>query len=316
MAAIVLIITDRLSFIKRAIDLAQYRDKLWKEIEACVSMVTGAEIGVAVGKLFGMVSPWLKTQVERQQVYQQALKTLRLPDADHPTPDFKTVYAIALVGCAAEVQDEKTWNLVNQLLKEDAIVTAFRSAFDRHDGQILEQAVAGELEALALGDEIRSAVMDWKPILELFTRQFLETAKRSQTPGEAMLSLQSAKETKQIQRSLAEMTQEMAQLAGVITKALPVGQAEELPQGSLLAQQMRSWFEVLNYDFEDYQHVDEKGFEWIIHIPNRRRYDRVLIRGVDGEAGVSDVMRFCWWRRCGLVHRRRRIGKMTIDFAV
>lgn len=43
-----------------------------------------------------------------------------------------------------------------------------------------------------------------------------------------------------------------------------------LPKESLLAKQMRSGFEVLNDDFEEYQQVDEMGFEWIVDIPNRR----------------------------------------------
>ncbi len=202
-------------------------------------MVTGAEIGGVVSKIFGMVSPWVKTQVERQQLYQQTLKNLGLPESEHPTPDFKIVYAIALVGCAAEVPDEKTWNLANQLLKEDAIVKAFRSAFDRHDYTILQQAVEANLEALALGDEIRSAGMDWKPILELFTRTFLETAKRSQTPGVALLSLQSANQHQQSQQMLAGLTKQVEQLSEGITKVLPASQAKDLPQESLLAKQMR-----------------------------------------------------------------------------
>ncbi|MEG3879832.1 hypothetical protein QT972_20975 [Microcoleus sp. herbarium7] len=83
--------------------------------------------------------------------------------------------------------------------------------------------------------------------------------------------------------------QEDQQLTETFTKVLPTSKTEELSQESLLAQQMRAWFEVLGYEFEEYQHTDGKGFEWIIRIQGRRRYDRILIRGVDGEAGISDA---------------------------
>jgi WD40 repeat protein len=59
-----------------------------------------------------------------------------------------------------------------------------------------------------------------------------------------------------------------------------------------LAQQMRWWFETLGYRFEEnYEIWNETYFEWIINIPVRRnRYDRILVRGIAGEAGLGDVM--------------------------
>ncbi|NEO31757.1 MAG: NACHT domain-containing protein [Symploca sp. SIO3C6] len=58
-----------------------------------------------------------------------------------------------------------------------------------------------------------------------------------------------------------------------------------------LAQQMRGWFETLGYRFEKYEVWTESFFEWIINIPVRRnRYDRILVRGIEGEAGFGDVM--------------------------
>jgi hypothetical protein len=61
-------------FVKRPIDLAQYRDKLWKEIEACVLMLIESKTvsGIA-GKVFGMAWPLLKSL---------------LPDTSHETLDF------------------------------------------------------------------------------------------------------------------------------------------------------------------------------------------------------------------------------------
>ncbi|MFL9458908.1 hypothetical protein AB0758_49000 [Tolypothrix bouteillei VB521301_2] len=54
---------------------------------------------------------------------------------------------------------------------------------------------------------------------------------------------------------------------------------------------MRGWFETLGYRFEKYEVWEQDYFEWIINIPVRRnRYDRILIRGIAGEAGLGDVM--------------------------
>ena len=65
-----------------------------------------------------------------------------------------------------------------------------------------------------------------------------------------------------------------------------------LPQGTAadyLAQQMRAWFETLGYRFESHEVRAEDYFEWIINVLVRRGYDRILVRGIEGEAAVSDI---------------------------
>lgn len=53
---------------------------------------------------------------------------------------------------------------------------------------------------------------------------------------------------------------------------------------------MRGWFETLGYRFERYEVWEDTYFEWIVNIPVRRnRYDRILVRGIEGEAGIRDV---------------------------
>lgn len=67
---------------------------------------------------------------------------------------------------------------------------------------------------------------------------------------------------------------------------------EQLPRGTAadyLAQQMRAWFETLGYRFESHDIREDDYFEWIINVPTRRGYDRILVRGIEGEAEVSDV---------------------------
>ena len=84
----------------------------------------------------------------------------------------------------------------------------------------------------------------------------------------------------------------MARLAAQEVLALPGAESfgAQHCKAFALAQQMRGWFETLGFRFESHEIWQEDAFEWIINIPVRRgRYDRVLVRGIDGEAGLPDV---------------------------
>ncbi|PSB58219.1 NACHT and WD40 repeat domain-containing protein [Chamaesiphon polymorphus] len=68
----------------------------------------------------------------------------------------------------------------------------------------------------------------------------------------------------------------------------------EVPPNSLaeLDRELRAWFKALRYEIEpDYRVETEEYFEWIIRIPVRSRFDRVLIHGINGEAGMQDLAR-------------------------
>jgi WD40 repeat protein len=86
--------------------------------------------------------------------------------------------------------------------------------------------------------------------------------------------------------------EEMLRLQTEITH-LQAASREVLPRGTpldYLAQQMRAWFQTLNYSFEHYEKRSQDSFTWIINVPHRRRYDRILIRGVEGEATIHHVI--------------------------
>jgi glycerol-3-phosphate O-acyltransferase len=53
---------------------------------------------------------------------------------------------------------------------------------------------------------------------------------------------------------------------------------------------MKAWFETLGYGFEKHEVWEESYFEWIINIPAWRRRERILVRGIQGEAKISDVV--------------------------
>jgi WD40 repeat protein len=68
----------------------------------------------------------------------------------------------------------------------------------------------------------------------------------------------------------------------------------EIPPNSLaeLDRELRAWFKALRYEIEPDGLVEtEEYFEWIMRIPVRSRFDRVLIHGITGEAGMQDLAR-------------------------
>lgn len=68
--------------------------------------------------------------------------------------------------------------------------------------------------------------------------------------------------------------------------------ASRLPQGTpadYLAQELRAWWQTLGYQREKHEQRTADYFEWIINIPGRRGYDRVLVHGIDGEGQLHHV---------------------------
>ena len=84
---------------------------------------------------------------------------------------------------------------------------------------------------------------------------------------------------------------EIARLQSEVDR-LQAATFERLPQGTeadYLAQQVRAWFETLGYHFERHSIRTTDYFEWIITVPARRGYDRILVRGIEGQSEISDV---------------------------
>jgi len=84
---------------------------------------------------------------------------------------------------------------------------------------------------------------------------------------------------------------EIARLQALVDQ-LQATSSAPLPQGTpadYLAQQLRAWFETLGYRFDRYAVHEPDYFEWIVEVPARRGYDRILVRGVEGVAELSDL---------------------------
>lgn len=101
----------------------------------------------------------------------------------------------------------------------------------------------------------------------------------------------------QLRGLLITKSQQQSQLESDITTVpTKIVQALQLnigvPKSGLqkLAQQMRDWFDTLGYHFERYQIEEENYFEWIINVPIRRGYKRILIRGIEEVAEIMDVV--------------------------
>jgi predicted NACHT family NTPase len=152
-----------------------------------------------------------------------------------------------------------------------------------------------------LGDDIRNLGIDIRREVAAFATVFIEVAKRSRTPADVLMNQHIGSLHKriagiqeQLERlpTLEGMRTEMARLAAQSVETRGGASLQEKKCRAIaLAQQMQGWFETLGYRFEKYEVWEDNYFEWILNIPVRRnRYDRILVRAIEGEAGLADVM--------------------------
>ncbi len=257
-----------------------------------------------ISAITGIVNPTalIKNKVQRNETVIKLLKQFNL-DPEHPPADFSGVYAYTLVEYG--VGKPKPFL---ELFRQEEIKLAFRKAFDHNNPSILLSEVEAFLDTYALGDEIKSFGIDMRREVAAFATVFIEVAKRSRTPADVLMNQHIGSLHKRIANiqeqlnrlpTLEGMRTEMARLANQSYPALSVGVEtrnfaslhEKKCRAIALAQQMRGWFETLDYRFEKYEVWDDAYFEFIVNIPVRRnRYDRILVRGIEGEAGLGDVM--------------------------
>ncbi|ODG97946.1 hypothetical protein A4S05_11165 [Nostoc sp. KVJ20] len=240
-----------------------------------------------------IANPLIKEKILRSETVIKLLQQFHL-DPEHPPADFSGVYAYALV----EYGVGKPKPLL-ELFRQQAIKQAFRTALDHNNPSILLSEVDAFLDTYTLGDDIKSLELEVRREVAEFATVFIEVAKRTRTPSDVLLNQKIGSLHKRI-ACIQEQLERLPTLEGIRTEiarlavenypALPGTATENQCRAIALAQQMRGWFETLGYDFEKYEIWVEEYFEWIIHIPVRRSYDRILIRGVAGEVGLSDVM--------------------------
>ncbi|GAA6615896.1 NACHT domain-containing protein [Scytonema sp. NUACC26] len=249
-----------------------------------------------INAISGIANPLIKDKLQRNETVIKLLKQFNLAP-EHPPADFSGVYAYALVEYG--VGKPKPFL---ELFRHEQIKQAFRNALHHNNPSILLAEVDTFIDAYALGDDIKTLGLDIRREVAAFATVFIEVAKRSRTPSDTLMSQQIgslhkkiAAVTEQLDRlpTLEGIRTEMARLASQNYPALPAASTivENNCKAVALAQQMRGWFETLGYRFEKYEVWAEDFFELIINIPVRRnRSDRILIRGIAGEAGLSDAI--------------------------
>ena len=240
-----------------------------------------------------IANPLIKEKILRSETVIKLLQQFNL-DPEHPPADFSGVYAYALV----EYGVGKPKPLL-ELFRQKAIKQAFRTALDHNNPSILLSEVDAFLDTYTLGDDIRSLELDVRREVAEFATVFIEVAKRTRTPADVLLNQKVGSLHKRI-ANIQEQLERLPTLEGIRTEiarlavenypALPGTATENQCRAIALAQQMRGWFETLGYTLEKYEIWAEEYFEWIINIPVRRSYDRILVRGVAGEVKLSDVM--------------------------
>ncbi|MEG4863416.1 MULTISPECIES: NACHT domain-containing protein [unclassified Microcoleus] len=236
----------------------------------------------------------VKDKLQRNEAVIKLLKRFNL-DPDAPPADFSGVYVYTLVEYGAGKPKQ-----ILELFRQKEIESAFRKAFESDSPAILIKAGEDYLNESALGKELRDLGIDPRREFMAFAAVFMEVAKRTRTLGDVMVGNAIASLQKRlcmvmdrIERlpTLEGIRTEFARLESEDYPALPAASTNiQKSQAFILSQQVRGWFETLSYKFETYQISEDNYFEWIINVPVRRnRYDRILVRGIAGEAGLKDI---------------------------
>lgn len=252
-------------------------------------------INPIINAIKAVATPVIKSKLERNELVIQLLKRFNL-DSEHPLADFSGVYAYALVEYGIGKPEP-----ILELFRQAEIKQAFRQAFDQNNPSILLKEGEAFLDKYALGDEIRDLGIDPRREFAAFAAVFIEVAKRTRTPAEVLTNQQIGSLHRRI-ASLQEQLDRLPTLEGIRTllaaqnyPALPPVETQNFAslqncRAFALAQQIKGWFETLGYRFEKYEIWEDAYFEMIVNIPVRRnRYDRILVRGIEGEAGIRDI---------------------------
>ena len=253
-----------------------------------------------------------KDELKRNERVIQLLKQFNL-DPEHPPAEFTGVYRYALV----EYGVGKPLAIL-QLFRQEEVQKAFRQAFDADNPNIAIAKIEEVLEPdewNVLQEAIAEEEID--VILELaeFSAVFIKVVELTRTPAEVrrdrnitdlQQELEAIKQQLHQLGSLEEIQTELAKLTGQSSRLLLSNQnsgrdvswnlstndptpTQAQCKAAHLAEQLRGWFKTLGYGFEKYEVWESNHFELIIKIQGRRRFDRILVRGIDGEAKISDL---------------------------
>ena len=249
-----------------------------------------------------------KDELKRNERVIQLLKQFNL-DPEHPPADFTGVYRYALVEYGVGKP-----RAILQLFRQEEVQKAFREAFDADNPNIVIAKIEEVLEPdewNVLQEAIAEEGIDVIFELAEFSAVFIKVVELTRTPAEVrrdamhkrayrnitdlQRELEAIKQQLHQLGSLEEIQTELTKLTGQSSRLLLSGGTNHQTltgtqcRAAHLAEQLRGWFKTLGYGFEKYEVWETNHFEWIIKIQGRRRFDRILVRGIDGEAKISDL---------------------------
>ncbi|GAA1298133.1 NACHT domain-containing protein [Saccharothrix xinjiangensis] len=242
---------------------------------------------VAVKALAGAAAKPALDAVARQEKVVALLKKLRLEPAVPPR-DFEGIYVYALVEhCYGKPGP------VVEFFRNEYVKRAFFDSFSTGDPSHLDREAEGVIdwndETGALGHLGRDFRRDCRREFAKFTAVFNALVDRSRGAAEA----RAERKIDGLQDQLSELDRKLASLASIeevreVATTPAAGQSNPL---EWLAAEVKAWFDAIGYPFERHQEPSSSSFEWIIQVPLRRRYDRVVVLGVVGELSASHLDR-------------------------
>ncbi|PZO47317.1 MAG: NTPase (NACHT family) [Phormidesmis priestleyi] len=237
------------------------------------------ELGKLVPIILKVVASGAKAPLQRNSTLIKALKSAGW-NPEHPPADFSSIYAHALVEYALGGEAVKTEPLV-KLFGEPEIKQAFRTAFGQGDLMPLVEALDGRLnwqdgdaEWNFAAQAIRDESINIQQEVDSFQQMFLQVVELSETPKERYQTL-----------LLTELQQRLNEIE---LKPAPVEEQQRCAARNL-AEQLDGWFKSLKYGREAYECIEAEYCEWIITVPARRGFDRILVRCIEGEARLSHI---------------------------
>lgn len=205
-------------------------------------------------------------------------------DPNTPPTDIDGIFIYTLIEYGIDRPEPILNFFRNKYVKE-----AFQQSFYKNDPSILDNEAEGIIE---WNEETgKLGYIDYDPRREFaaFSTVFHAIIDRTRTPAEVKRDQKLDGIRVDIHDSSTEIIKRLDALADLDRVRDERDRLIQISPLSSLSKQMRDWFKTLNYSFENHDVKGDGYFEWIINVPARRGYDRVLVRGIEGEGEISDV---------------------------
>ncbi len=189
-------------------------------------------------------------------------------NSKRPEEDFESIYAHTLVEFGVEKE-----RVMLEFFRNDKIINAFRSSFDKNDNFIFYQDAERFIEETKVGDDLREKNFNLKLEFTAFTAIFYAMVYLSRSPSTVITH------------------QKLDEILELINKgSINDIRAENLKmiQGSL-GVQLKEWFSTLGYSFGEYERMDDRFCEMIIKIPARRGFDTIFVKGIEKKTEIGDI---------------------------